>query len=433
MCPILKKLQNELRPYQEVTRLINELLASKKGNECRVLEHLLSFAEHQFGKVVTGKDYRERDDGERISNWEVDIEIFNRILKRLVDLSMQNSSLSNLNREYIVFPYLERSLSLLNPWFNMDSDPSEGINILSKEQQDSLLVQLFFTEQGMAKITINRRQFNSAEGHCQQSLAYSRRYGLEGEEKITLIFHALENYSYLRQRQGNYSDAVTFAEECYNLVVEAYDPVHPEVQEAAGVLISSLISKGNLFDAERYAQVTYGNLRDKKNGIDQESEAVAEGAHNLANVIYRQDGDLKKAEELARESLRIASLVKDSNHYRVGMACNLLANIFMGQGKLGDETRGLHERCLAIFIRNKGPDGSDAAVGNYNLGLFYGKLAGVQTTVDSEQKQLLLSKAYYKESQQIRLKMYGPTHPDTVASASKLATVVSELCRISQA
>jgi hypothetical protein len=57
-------------------------------------------------------------------------------------------------------------------------------------------------------------------------------------------------------------------------------------------LINNLIRKGDLFDAERYAQVTYGNLRDKKNGIDQESEAVVvEGAYNLADVIYRQKGD----------------------------------------------------------------------------------------------------------------------------------------------
>jgi hypothetical protein len=47
MCPILKKLQNKLRPYHEVTRLIIEVVASKKGNEHRVLKYLLPFAEHQ--------------------------------------------------------------------------------------------------------------------------------------------------------------------------------------------------------------------------------------------------------------------------------------------------------------------------------------------------------------------------------------------------
>jgi hypothetical protein len=435
MCPILKKLQNELRPYQEVTRLINELLASKKRNECRVLKHLLSFAEHQFGKVVTGKDYRERDDGERISNWEVEIVFLYDINKKLVDLYMQNSSLSNLNRDYIIFPYLERSLSLLNPWLiNLDSDPSEGISTLSNEQQDSLLWRLYSTEQNMAVIAINRMKYDLAEGHSQRSLAYSRRYGLEGEEmKTTMIFTALSTYCSLRERQGNYSDAVTFAEACYNLVVEAYDPVHPQVQEAAGVLISILISKGNLFDAERYAQVTYGNLRDKKNGIDQESEAVAEGAHNLADVIYQQGGNLTKAEELARESLQICSLINDSNHHTVGKACNLLAGILRRQGKLGDETRRLCERYLAISIRNDGPDGSNTAAGNNNLGRYYHQLAGKQATIDLKQKQLLLAKDYYKESHRINLKMYGHTNPRTIMTASELAGILNDLSRISLA
>jgi hypothetical protein len=69
-----------------VTRLIIEILESKKGNDCRVLEHLLSFAKHQFGKGVTGKHYREREDGERISNREVEIDFLYKIIRRLFDL-----------------------------------------------------------------------------------------------------------------------------------------------------------------------------------------------------------------------------------------------------------------------------------------------------------------------------------------------------------
>jgi hypothetical protein len=68
MCPILKKRTRKLQSYREVARVIDEILKSNKGNDYRVLEHLLSFAEHQFGKKVTGKHYREREDGERISN-----------------------------------------------------------------------------------------------------------------------------------------------------------------------------------------------------------------------------------------------------------------------------------------------------------------------------------------------------------------------------
>jgi hypothetical protein len=85
----------------------------------------------------------------------------------------------------------------------------------------------------MAVITIHRRQFDLAEGHCHRCLAYSRKYGLEGEEKITMIFDALSLCCSLREGQGYYSDALSFAEECYNSVVEAYDPVHPS--SSAGI------------------------------------------------------------------------------------------------------------------------------------------------------------------------------------------------------
>jgi hypothetical protein len=385
---------------------------------------LLSFAEHQFGKGVPGKHHRERENGECISNWQVEIDILNKIIRKMCDIYQEDNSLSSIIQNDMAYPYLERSLSLLNSWvINLDLDASEGNGNLSEDQKNILLRKLYYTEQNMAAIAINRRQFNLAEEHCQRCLAYSRRYGLEGENKTRMIFTALRSCCDLRQLQGNLLDALTFAEECYNLVVEAYDPVHPQVQEAAGVLINVLISKGDLFDAERYAQVTYGNLRDKKNGIDQESEAVAMGAYNLADVIYRQQGDLIKAEGLARESLRIRILIYGINNHCIGMSCSLLASILRIQGQLGDETRGLYERCLANFIRNHGPDDHNTAAGNYDLGLFYGQLAEKQTNVDLEQKQLLLAKAYYKESHRILLKIYGPTHSGTIDAASKLAMV----------
>ncbi len=138
-----------------------------------------------------------------------------------------------------------------------------------------------------------------------------------------MIFLALKAYCSLRQIQRNYSGALPVAEEAYNLVVEAYDCVHHQVQEAAGELIGILINNGDLFDAERYAQVTYGNLRDKKNGMDQEGEEMARGAYNLAYVIFQQNGDLIKAEELARESLRIRTLKYGSDHLSVGRSCSL--------------------------------------------------------------------------------------------------------------
>jgi hypothetical protein len=64
MCPILKQLSIKLQPFLEVIRIKNEILTSKKGKNCRVLEHLLSYLEYQFGEKVAGIDYRERENGE---------------------------------------------------------------------------------------------------------------------------------------------------------------------------------------------------------------------------------------------------------------------------------------------------------------------------------------------------------------------------------
>jgi hypothetical protein len=77
----------------------------------------------------------------------------------------------------------------------------------------------------MAAVTMSQNQLDMSEGHYQRCLAYSKRYGLEGEKKIADILTALMIYCNLRQRQRDFSGAVAFAEDAYNLVVEAYDPV----------------------------------------------------------------------------------------------------------------------------------------------------------------------------------------------------------------
>jgi hypothetical protein len=207
-----------------------------------------------------------------------------------------------------MFPHLERSLNILKPWMViMDFDANNQSNCLNLGQIDYLLKLSCQIEQKMASVTMGRNQFDVAEGLCRRYFANVRKLGAEGEDKITLIFEALGAYVKLRQRKGDHSDAVTFAEEAYNVAVIAYDPVHPhpQVQQAAGILIECLIHNSDLSNAERFAQQTYENLRDRKNGINQEGEEVAIDLYNLADVIHRQGGDLLKGEELARNALNI--------------------------------------------------------------------------------------------------------------------------------
>lgn len=160
------------------------------------------------------------------------------------------------------------------------------------------------------------------------------------------MFKALKSLCNLRQEQNDYFGATLFSEEAYDFVVEAYDCFHPQVHEAAGELIDIVIMKGDLCDAERYAQVNYGNLRDKKNGIDQEGNEMAIGAYNLANAILKQNGVLIKAKALARDCLRIRTLIYGCDHYAIVSTCDLLDNILSLQNKSGEEPR---ETCFSYF------------------------------------------------------------------------------------
>jgi tetratricopeptide (TPR) repeat protein len=431
MCAILKKLPNKLQSYNGVVRIIDEILASIKGNDVRVLEHLLSYADNQFGQQVAGRDYRERTDGQRIANWDVDINILLKISTRISNFHIENLSLSPIIRDNKMFPHLERSLNILTPrMVIMDSDGSNQSNSLNLVQIDCLLQLSCNIERNMATVTMGRNQFDVAEGHCHRYLVNVRKLGVKGEVKITSIFEALDTYIKLRQRQGDYSGAVTFAEEAYNVVVIAYDCVHPQVQHAAGILIECLIHNGDLVNAERFAQQTYENLRDRKNGMDQEGEEVATGSHNLANVIHQQKGDFLKAEELVREALRIRSLMCDSDDHKIGASCDLLARILQSQGKFEDETKRLCERSLAIYIRIEGPDGLNTSMISMNVGLCYYQLAEGQPTVDTKRKYFLISKSHIEEGFRIQTKVLGPTHPKTIKSASILSTVTRQLSRL---
>jgi hypothetical protein len=238
----MKKLPNKLRSYNETARVIKKILFSNKGNDIRVLEHLLSYADNQFGQQVEGRDYREGADGQRITN------ILLNVSTGIINHYASNHSQSRIILDNKFFPHLERSLNILRPWMViMDSDASNQSNSLNLGQTDYFLKLSSRVERGMALVTMNRNKFDAAEGYCHCYLVDARRLRLKGEDKTTSI------YVELRQRQDDFSGAVTFVEEAYNVVVIAYHCVHHQVQEAAGMLTGCLIDKGDLLNAKRFA------------------------------------------------------------------------------------------------------------------------------------------------------------------------------------
>jgi tetratricopeptide (TPR) repeat protein len=281
---------------------------------------LISYAGHQFGDQIPGKDYRERANGDRISNWNAETAILIPTYRQLVDVYQRDESLSTINRDNLCLPNFEKILELLRPWsVNLDLDSTGRIDKLVKGQIDYLLLTSLEMELQIAPIFTRRNRFDEAEKHCQRAISYAKLYEGKDEKKADLLCRALREYIFLKRSQEKYADAVIYAEEAYNLVAIAYNPVHPNVQEAAGTLIECLIHTGDLFNAERFAQATLDSLKDPGNGLDQEIDEVAYGYCILAKVIHQKKGDFVRAEMLVRESLRIRSQLYCHDNVFVGL------------------------------------------------------------------------------------------------------------------
>lgn len=301
-------------------------------NNERVLKHLLTYATFQFGEPVAGLGYRQRGNGERIDDFTVEINNVIPIYQNFHNTYLRDTSLTRIDRDNFILRNAGKMLEVLQPWSVYLDSRTDSV---SKEKLDTIFDLLSKVEQNKASIYSNRNQFDIAENHNQQAVAYARRYEQEGEIKTTLLLSTLTDYSQLLVKKDDLAGAMVLAEDAYNCVAIAYNPVHPQVQKAASILIDCLIRKEDFYNAERFAEMTFENLKDPANKLDQESEAVAKGYYNLGNVILLQKGDLVKAEMLARESLRIRNQIYDKDSPEVGGSMSLLALVLTSQGKFG--------------------------------------------------------------------------------------------------
>jgi hypothetical protein len=314
-------------------------------------------------------------------------------------------------------------LEILQPWsLCLDFDASR-LDSLSIDQIHEILDFLSDTERRLAAFYTNIDKYEAAGYHHERALFYARRYVLEGELKSTLLFEVLKGYSTQRIRQNDLAGALICAYDC---VAVAYDPVHWQVQEAAGTLINCLIHMDDFDKAELYAQLTLDNLKDPANKVDQESEACALGYYNLANVTFRQNGVLVRSEMLVRESLRIRAQFNGIERYQVASSMGLLGKI-LKVDKCENEVKKLMLDSLNIYIEYEGPDGVNTSIANTNLGHFHMKLANTHVTAVKKLANLKLSKAYCKEALRIHTKIFGPTDHRTIVATSELSIIIHML------
>jgi hypothetical protein len=347
----LKKLSNQLQPFSKVVQVIKKIIVVPKSiSKIRIQHHVFSYALHQFGFRIEGTAYRERENGERISNFDVEMTNLIPLHRSFTEIHIGDRSLNTVHYDNLILAHHESILDILRPWsISLDSGDD-----LDRDQKNLVLQLSANAERNISDAQRDRNQFVLAEDHLDRAYSYARRYEGEGEEKTSMLLNILNGRSALRSIQGDLAGAVNFAEEGYHCAFIAYNPVHSEVQKAADLLIQSLSRANNLDKAEMIAQLTLENLRDSANNVDQESEKVANGYLNLGRTVYELNVDQPKAEMLVRESLRIRLKVYDNNHLLVGHSLSLLVRILLAQGKIEEETERLLERNLANAVRNEG-------------------------------------------------------------------------------
>eukprot|EP00596_Hydrurales_sp_CCMP1899_P002503 CAMPEP_0119044552 /NCGR_PEP_ID=MMETSP1177-20130426/32268_1 /TAXON_ID=2985 /ORGANISM="Ochromonas sp, Strain CCMP1899" /LENGTH=262 /DNA_ID=CAMNT_0007014789 /DNA_START=388 /DNA_END=1176 /DNA_ORIENTATION=- len=244
--------------------------------------------------------------------------------------------LSEIEVDDLVFPYLEKSLKLLKPWsICLDLGSQNRIYTIDEDQTNELLEVLSKVERYMSGSNMHRKQFDLGAMNCQRAISYAKRKTGDEAQKIELLNNALTNFCQLRMMQDDYKNAKPFAEEAYVCVADFHGPVHPLVQKAGGVLIECLIHNGDHYDAVRLAEMNLSELKNPANGMNQESDDVALGHYDLANVIWLSKGDVAKAEIIARETVRLYA----NNPVHLALGFSLLGNILMAQGKLDNETK----------------------------------------------------------------------------------------------
>jgi hypothetical protein len=226
ICKVLKRLSTELQPYHQVVQVSMEIL-DLPGN-LRILSHLLHYAETQFGERIVGETYRQRGNGEKIDNLTVEIRIVISIYRGFISVYGEDRSLSEEECRKIKIPYYLKMIEVLKPWALFLDTESRG-DTLSVAQIDYLWELLSHTELELAMIFMGNTSYDIAEMFFKKALAYARRYGKEGDKKTTLMHVVLSTFCQLRNLQLDFESAVILAEEAYDNVAVAYNPVHPKV------------------------------------------------------------------------------------------------------------------------------------------------------------------------------------------------------------
>jgi hypothetical protein len=429
-CHLIKLMPGRLLPFRDVCSVIEEVTnqteaqIAKLGSKryIRLLKHTATFGERQFGKRIEGTASYTRDNGDIMSNWDVEVCVLLNIYNKLGShVSINDATMKN------TVPYSEKALAVLKPLkVQIDLSERERIDILDEEKIGMLLNMLYSTENNLSKGYRQLENWDKAEYYCKQSIFHAKQMK-KGETKIRRVYDTLSWLGDIYHLCHKLTESKAVREEAYMFVNEVYDPEHPLVLEAAGNLIETLGMTGDHYDAERFARICYQSLT--RPPLDPESYEAAKAAGNLARASYNLikangpgSADIEEAEMLAIEAVRIIRALKGRSDIFIPCFFDVLVNIRLLKKDYGDGTKSLLEDYLADAIRDQGIDGKLTSTANELLGYFYHEKAGTLHSNDAMRKHLQLSESHFTEALRISTKRYGSNHPLSMILASQLSS-----------
>lgn len=462
----LKKLPKEYVPLAQVLSTLTALseqlqrlveLDCNCKEQIRSLEHSISFAEFQLCIPSSPGQYYycTRPDGVTVDNFTV----AHAMSSQYLNLATRYSNGQSLEAARQAGPYFKKSRDILEPLrllLNVSID-DEALRILIGDRE-LILGQLSRTERKLAVNCMELSRFDESDKHCAQSLKFSRQMKDNEASTTTVQIEALLCYGVLREHQywtdcaSTSKGAYDYFVEAYLLASEAYDPVHPQVQDVSAYLIGSLIKLGDFIEAERFARINYESLTCANSDTNPVGREVMKGASMLVKICYvtaQQTNkplvSLEEGEQLARKAMQIAMKTDGVDGYDSGIYQFDLYLILKEKERLQPtsgqiqtecdarksmiERRLLLDRALAISVRCHGNGSKDTMHMHAELHHFYSHLYASSPKGKERSEVLEFSKTYRDAALRTSIAVNGLRHPFTF-SLMKLLTI-PELFRLS--
>jgi tetratricopeptide (TPR) repeat protein len=218
-------------------------------------------------------------------------------------------------------------------------------------------------------------------------------------------------------RQGQYSQAVIFAEQALALAQQLWGDEHRKVATSLNNLAGLYHSQGR-FDAA--APLFKEALAMRKRLFSTDHTDVAHSLNNLAG-LYHSQGRLDAAESLYKEALTMRKHLFSQDHCDIANSLNNLGGLYHSQERL-NVAAPLLEEALAMRKRLFSQDHCDIANSLNNLGLLY-----------ESQGRLDAAKPLMEEALAMRKRLFPQDHPDVADSLSNLALLYQSQGRLDAA